>query len=97
MDISKGWVRKTELVPALRVRVPEEDRTKGLVDEPMLAAAVRERLLAVMAVAVRLVVIAPAAVVRVRLAPVRVMGAVMFMSPVVWVRDREPAVPVRGR
>ena len=97
MDISEGWVRKTELVPALMVRVPEEDRTKGLVDEPILPAALRVRLLAVMAVVVRLVRIAPADVVRVRLAPVRVMGEVMFMSPVVWVREREPAVPVRGR
>ena len=92
-----GWVRKTELLTALMVSAPVVVRMKGLVDEPMLPAAVRVRLLAVIAVAVKVVRIAPAVAVRVRLAPVRVMGAVMFMSPVVWMREREPAVPERGR
>ena len=63
----------------------------------MLPDALRVRSLAVIAVVVRVVRIEPADVVRVRLAPVRVMGEVMVMSPVVWVREREPAVPVRGR
>ena len=63
----------------------------------MLPDALRVRSLAVIAVVVRVVRIEPADVVRVRLAPVRVMGAVMFMSPVVWMREREPAVPERGR
>ena len=97
MDTSEGWARNTELVPALMVREPVVVRMKGLVDEPMLPAALRARLLAVREVVVRVVRIEPADVVRVRLAPVKVMGAVMFMSPVVWMREREPAVPKRGR
>ena len=97
MDISVGWVRKTELIPALMVRAPVVVRMKGLVDEPILPTAVRVRSAAVIAVVVRLVVITPAAAVRVRLVVGRVMAEVMFMSPVVWVREREPAVPERGR
>ena len=97
MDTSDGWARKTELVPALMVSAPVVVRMKGLVDEPMLPAALRARLLAVMAVAVRLVVIAPAVAVRVRLVPVRLMAEVMFMSPVVWVREREFELSVEVR
>ena len=97
MDISVGWVRKTELVPALMVSAPVVVRMKGLVDEPILPAAVRVRLLAVIAVAVRLVVIAPAVALRVRLVVGRVMAEVMFVSPVVWVREREDEVMVAER
>ena len=79
------------------VRVPVEVRAMGLSAEPTLPDAVRVRSAEVIAVVVRLARIAPAVALRVRLAPVRVMGAVMFMSPVVWVREREPAVPERGR
>ena len=97
MDTSDGWARKTELAPALMVREPVVVRMKGLVDEPMLPAALRVRLLAVMAVAVRLVVIAPAVAVRVRLVVGRLMAEVMFMSPVVWVRERKGEVMVAER
>ena len=97
MDTSEGWARKTELVPALMVREPVVVRMKGLVDEPMLPAALRARLLAVMAVAVRLVVIAPADAVRVRLVVGRLMAEVMFMSPVVWMREREFELSVEVR
>ena len=97
MDTSDGWARKTELVPALMVSAPVVVRMKGLVDEPMLPAALRARLLAVMAVAVRLVVIAPAVAVRVRLVPVRLMAEVMFMAPVVWVRERADEVMIAER
>ena len=91
MDISVGWVRKTELaVPEVRVRAPVVVRMKGVVDEPMLPAAVRVRLLAVMAGVVRVVVIAPANAVRVRLVVGRLMAEVMFMAPVVWMRWRVP-------
>ena len=97
MDTSDGWARKTELVPALMVSAPVVVRMKGLVDEPMLPAALRARLLAVMAVAVRLVVIAPAVAVRVRLVVGRLMAEVMFMSPVVWVREKEFELSVEVR
>ena len=86
-----GWARKTELaVPEVRVRAPVVVRMKGVVDEPMLPAAVRVRLLAVMAGVVRVVVIAPANAVRVRLVVGRLMAEVMFMAPVVWMRWRVP-------
>ena len=97
MNTSEGWARKTELVPALMVREPVVVRMKGLLLDPILPAALRVRLMAVIAVVVRLVRIAPADVVRVRLAPVRVMGEVMVMSPVVWVRERKGEVMVAER
>ena len=45
-------MRKTELVPAFMVSAPVVVRMKGLVDEPMLPAAVRERSAAVIQVVV---------------------------------------------
>ena len=45
----------------------------------------------------RVVRIDPSCAVRVRLVVGRVMGAVILISPVVWVRKRVPAVPERGR
>ena len=97
MDISKGWVRKTELAPALMVSAPVVVRMKGLLLDPILPAALRVRLLAVMAVVVRLVRIAPAVAVRVRLVMGEVMGEVMGIAPVVWVRVREDEVMVAER
>ena len=83
MDTSDGWARKTELVPALMVSAPVVVKMKGLVDEPMLPAALRVRLLAVIAVVVRVVVRAPVGALRVRLVPVRLMAEVMLIAPVV--------------
>ena len=95
--MSVGWARKTEPVPALMVRDPAVERMKGLVADPMLPAAVRARLLAVMAAEVRVVVMVPLCAVRVRLVVGRVMAEVIEILPVVCTREREPAVPTSGR
>ena len=95
--MSVGWERKTEFVPASMVRNSAVERIKGLVADPMLPAAVRARLLAVMAAEVRVVVMAPLCAVRVRLVVGRVMAEVIEILPVVCTREREPAVPTSGR
>ena len=84
-------------VPEVRVRAPVVVRMKGVADEPMLPAAVRVRLFAVMAGVVRVVVIAPAVALRVRLVPLKSIAEEIVMSPVVWVREREDEVMVAAR
>ena len=79
------------------VRAPVVSRVKGLVVEPILPAALKVRDAALIAVPARVVKIEPAVAVRMRLAPIRVIGEVILISPVVWVRERAPAVPERGR
>ena len=79
------------------VRVPVVSRVKGLAIDPISPVALRVRSAALIEVPARVVKIEPAGAVRVRLAPIRVIGEVIFMSPVVCTRERAPAVPERGR
>ena len=103
--MSVGWERKTEFVPALMVRDPAVERMKGLAFDPILPAALRVRLLAVMvgktilfsASVVGLAMMAPSRAVMVRLVPGSIMGEAMVMSPVAWVRVREESEPTSGR
>ena len=93
-----GWARKTELVPALRVRAPVV-RMKGLAIDPILPAALKVRDAALIDDAVRVVRIAPACAVRERLFAVMVavgsvMAEVILISPVVCTRERDEAVIV---
>ena len=92
-----GWARKIECVPALMVRDPAVERMKGLAFDPILPAALRVREPVVIVAEVRVVVIAPVAEVRMRLVVGRLIGEVIFISPVVWVRERSPAVIVSER
>ena len=76
------------------VRVPVVSRVKGLAIDPISPAAFKVRDEAVIAVPVRVVRIAPTCAVRMRLVPVRVIGEVILISPVVWVRERDEAVMI---
>ena len=79
-----GWARKTGLVPALMVRVPEEDKNRGLVDEPMLPDALKVMLPAVIRGSVvmgTVVRIDPADAVRVRLVVAILIETGSVMSP----------------
>ena len=95
--MSVGWARKTEPVPALMVRDPAVERMKGLALDPILPAAVRVRLLAVMAAKVRVVVIEPADAVKARSLLESKIGAEIEISPVVCKRNKDLNVPERGR
>ena len=85
------------MVPAPMVRAPVVSKIKGVVVEPILPNELRVRSAALIAVPARVVKIEPARALRVRLVPVRVIGEVILISPVVWVREREPAVIVPER
>ena len=84
-------------VPTPIESIPDILARSGREIEPMLPAALRVRLLAVMAAEVRVVVMAPLCAVRVRLVVGREMAEVIEILPVVCTRERESAVPTSGR
>ena len=76
---------------------PESKKIKGLLSDPILPAAVRMREWEAITGVVKVVKIEPADAVREReVVEGKVMGEEIVISPVVWAREREVVLTVKG-